>query len=125
MVYDTIDTIAAIATPLGESGIGIIRISGSQAYAVGDAIFRSTSSTPLAKRRDRSIQYGTIVDEQNKPVDEVILLIPIQQKMYWKFSAMAGGSHWKKLWALSFATVPGLPIPANLRSVRLLMAVSI
>lgn len=75
MVYDTIDTIAAIATPLGESGIGIIRISGSQAYAVGDAIFRSTSSTPLAKRRDRSIQYGTIVDEQNKPVDEVILLI--------------------------------------------------
>ena len=74
-MYDTTDTIAAIATPLGESGIGIIRISGTQAYAVGDAIFRSTSSTPLAARRDRSIQYGTIVDEQNKPVDEVILLI--------------------------------------------------
>ena len=39
-MYDTTDTIAAIATPLGESGIGVIRISGSHAYAVGDAIFR-------------------------------------------------------------------------------------
>lgn len=37
-MYDTTDTIAAIATPLGESGIGVIRISGSHAYAVGDAI---------------------------------------------------------------------------------------
>ena len=34
MMYDTADTIAAIATPLGESGIGVIRISGSKAYAV-------------------------------------------------------------------------------------------
>ena len=42
-MYDTTDTIAAIATPLGESGIGVIRISGSHAYAVGDAIFRSPS----------------------------------------------------------------------------------
>ncbi|WP_301859235.1 tRNA uridine-5-carboxymethylaminomethyl(34) synthesis GTPase MnmE [uncultured Megasphaera sp.] len=74
-MYDTTDTIAAIATPLGESGIGIIRISGSQAYAVGDAVFRSTSSVPLAQRRDRSIQYGTIVDDDGRPVDEVILLI--------------------------------------------------
>lgn len=45
-MYDTTDTIAAIATPLGESGIGVIRISGSHAYAVGDAIFRSPSGTP-------------------------------------------------------------------------------
>ena len=48
-MYDTTDTIAAIATPLGESGIGIIRISGTNAYAIGDTLFHSTSSTPLAK----------------------------------------------------------------------------
>lgn len=47
-MYDTTDTIAAIATPLGESGIGVIRISGSHAYDVGDAIFRSPSGKPLA-----------------------------------------------------------------------------
>lgn len=74
-MYDTTDTIAAIATPLGESGIGVIRISGNQAYAVGDAIFRSTSKTPLKDRRDRSIQYGTIVADDGRIVDEVLLLI--------------------------------------------------
>ena len=74
-VYDTTATIAAIATPRGESGIGVIRISGRTASDVGDAIFQSKSSLPLAQRRDRSIQYGLIVDDDGKAVDEVILLI--------------------------------------------------
>ena len=74
-MYDTTDTIAAIATPLGESGIGVIRISGSHAYAVGDAIFRSPSGKPLAQRRDRSIQHGLVVADDGRPVDEVLMLI--------------------------------------------------
>lgn len=74
-MYDTLDTIAAIATPLGESGIGVIRISGKNAYEVGDKIFSSKSTVPLVKRRDRSIQYGIISDEAGHPVDEVLLLI--------------------------------------------------
>lgn len=74
-MYDTTDTIAAIATPLGESGIGVIRISGSHAYAVGDAIFRSPSRKPLAQRRDRSIQHGLVVADDGRPVDEVLMLI--------------------------------------------------
>ena len=45
-MYDTTDTIAAIATPLGESGIGVIRISGSKAYDVGDAILPRKSCLP-------------------------------------------------------------------------------
>ena len=75
MMYDTADTIAAIATPLGESGIGVIRISGSKAYAVGDAVFKSSSEVPLANRRDRSIQHGMIVSDDGRPIDEVLLLI--------------------------------------------------
>lgn len=74
-MFDLTDTIAAIATPLGESGIGVIRISGSKAYTLGDAIFQSASSLPLGQRRDRSIQYGTIVDEQGRAIDEVLVLI--------------------------------------------------
>lgn len=74
-MYDTTDTIAAIATPLGESGIGVIRISGSHAYAVGDAIFRSPSGKSLAQRRDRSIQHGLVVADDGRPVDEVLMLI--------------------------------------------------
>ena len=63
------------ATPLGESGIGVIRISGSKAYAVGDAVFKSSSEVPLADRRDRSIQHGMIVSDDGRPIDEVLLLI--------------------------------------------------
>ena len=74
-MYDTMDTIAAITTPLGEAGIGAIRISGPAAYDVGDRIFCSASTTPLAKRRDRSIQYGTIIDENGTCIDEVLALI--------------------------------------------------
>lgn len=74
-MFDLTDTIAAIATPLGESGIGVIRVSGNKAYTLGDKIFKSTTTTPLAQRRDRSIQYGTIVDETGKAIDEVLLLI--------------------------------------------------
>lgn len=74
-MYDTADTIAAITTPLGESGIGAVRISGPGAYAVGDKIFKSKSEVPLKERRDRSIQYGTIVDENGNCIDEVLALI--------------------------------------------------
>ena len=74
-MYDTADTIAAITTPLGESGIGAVRISGPGAYAVGDKIFKSNSEVPLKERRDRSIQYGTIVDENGNCIDEVLALI--------------------------------------------------
>ena len=74
-MYDTADTIAAITTPLGESGIGAVRISGPGAYAVGDKIFKSKSEVPLKERRDRSIQYGTIVDENGTYIDEVLALI--------------------------------------------------
>lgn len=74
-MFDTTDTIAAIVTPLGESGVGIIRISGREAYDVGSRIFKSRDAAPLAQRRDRSIQYGHIVNEEGQVIDEVLLLI--------------------------------------------------
>lgn len=74
-MYDTEDTIAAIATPLGESGIGVIRISGSKAYTIGDAIFCGVTATPLSKRPDRTIHYGHICDEKGTCIDEVLALI--------------------------------------------------
>ena len=57
------DTIAAIATALSNSGIGIIRISGDEAVSIGDAVFR----TKFGKRKikdvkSHTIHYGYIVD---------------------------------------------------------------
>lgn len=81
-MYDTADTIAAIATPVGESGIGIIRISGVNAYTVGDKIFKSKSNLPLAQRRDRSIQYGYVIEEDGHCIDEVLAMIMKGPKSY-------------------------------------------
>lgn len=71
----TNETIAAIVTPPGESGVGIIRISGDQAFSVGDVLFRSVSAVPLAQRRDKSVQYGHITERNGAVIDEVLVLI--------------------------------------------------
>lgn len=57
------DTIAAIATGLTDSGIGIIRISGPEAVMVGDHLFRMSSGKKvLADMPSHLLQYGFVVD---------------------------------------------------------------
>lgn len=63
------DTIVAISTPLGEGAIGIIRLSGHQAFEVVDAIFKPASNKI---RTDRELVYGHIVDG-DVIVDEVMV----------------------------------------------------
>lgn len=64
-------TIAAIATALGEGGIGIIRISGEQSLTIARKIFRSAGSKALADHINTLI-YGKVVDENEQAVDEVL-----------------------------------------------------
>ncbi len=69
------DTIAAIATPLGEGGIGIVRISGADAISlVGDA-FLSPKGRDLASSRNWSLNYGWILDGNSEKIDEVIVSV--------------------------------------------------
>ncbi|RKY61867.1 MAG: tRNA uridine-5-carboxymethylaminomethyl(34) synthesis GTPase MnmE, partial [Candidatus Latescibacterota bacterium] len=65
------DTIAAISTPLGIGGIGIVRISGPQAVEIVEGIFRGKVS--LGKVRRRRMLYGRIVDGRGEEVDEVLV----------------------------------------------------
>src|SRR5881398_2347533 len=70
------DTIAAIATPLGEGGLAVIRLSGPQALAIADRSFLpvgKTSSQPSAAPT-HTIHYGRIV-RQGGTVDEVLLSV--------------------------------------------------
>jgi len=61
------DTIAAIATPLGQGGIGIVRLSGADALAIAQKLFHR----PLL---DRRLVYGYIIDpETDEVVDEVLV----------------------------------------------------
>ena len=68
------DTIAAIATGMTDSGIGIVRISGSGAVEVGDRIFRSPSGRRiLGKAKSHKLYYGFVVDEADGfEIDEVL-----------------------------------------------------
>jgi tRNA modification GTPase len=65
------DTIAAISTPPGEGGIGIVRLSGADAIAVVRRIFRSASGRDPDQDRGR-VFYGEIVDD-GAVVDEVLV----------------------------------------------------
>jgi tRNA modification GTPase len=61
------DTIAAIATPLGEGGLGVIRVSGSQAISVVNQIFCSSKAKDLSKVESHTCHYGTIVEPSPRP----------------------------------------------------------
>ncbi|MCI6649508.1 MAG: tRNA uridine-5-carboxymethylaminomethyl(34) synthesis GTPase MnmE, partial [Lachnospiraceae bacterium] len=67
------DTIAAIATPLSASGIGIIRVSGEQSAELVDKIFSGRKH--LYEYAPNTINYGHIVDASGQMVDEVLVSV--------------------------------------------------
>jgi len=67
------ETIAAISTAYGLSGIGIIRISGEQAVNIADKIFKSKNGKNLKRLDERKLNYGWIINPSNEEkVDEVL-----------------------------------------------------
>ena len=67
------DTIAAIATPIGESGIGVVRLSGPDAKAVALKVLRKPRGGSFADLQDHRLYYGRVVDPAaGRPVDEVL-----------------------------------------------------
>lgn len=72
------DTIAAIATPPGIGGVGIIRVSGSETFSIVNRLFSSQGTLDLRKRPNKTIQYGYIIDPDTPDrhiIDEVLLLL--------------------------------------------------
>ena len=68
------DTIAAIATAMTSSGIGIIRISGEEAVSITDQIFCPKGGKKLAELESHTIHYGHICDG-DEVIDEVMVLL--------------------------------------------------
>ena len=56
------DTIAAISTPAGEGGIGIVRLSGKGALGIADKIFISSSGKKPSNFKTHTLHYGAIVE---------------------------------------------------------------
>lgn len=69
------ETIAAIATGMSNSGIGIIRMSGPEAISIADGIFVSARKNfKLSEAATHTVHYGNIVYEDNI-IDEVLIII--------------------------------------------------
>ena len=66
-ILQEFDTIAAVATPLGMGGVGVIRISGEKAFEIIEKIFTNPNFEP------RKFNHGWIIDNETK-IDEVIIL---------------------------------------------------
>ena len=79
-------TIAAIATAMSESGIGIVRISGENAVHIADQIYRTKTGKRMFSRFDsHTIHYGFIVDDENgrdEIIDEVMVSLMKAPRSY-------------------------------------------
>ena len=72
------DTIAAISTPIGESGIGIVRISGPKALEIAQKVFRDKklNKTKVKNFFSHTVHYGFVIDpESGEKIDEIILVL--------------------------------------------------
>lgn len=68
------NTIAAISTPMGTGGVGIIRISGEKSAEIADKIFVAFSGKKLSQSEGYKAHYGRIFENGN-PIDEAICLV--------------------------------------------------
>lgn len=76
--YSLGETIAAIATPPGEGGVAVIRISGPQALRVASAVF----SGPVHTYLSHTAHLGKILDSNRSLVDEALLLVMLNPRSY-------------------------------------------
>lgn len=76
------DTIAALSTPLGEGGIGIVRLSGPEAIVLAEAVFRATNNeVALSQVPTHTLHHGFIVSE-GKRIDEVLVSVMRAPRTY-------------------------------------------
>lgn len=76
--YQPGETIAAIATPPGEGGVAIIRISGHQAIDAAERLF----SGPVRSYKSHTVHYGTFYNAAKEPIDQVLLLLMLGKRSF-------------------------------------------
>jgi len=82
---DKQDTIAAISTPLGKSGIGIVRLSGPDALEITRELFRTESGRDLAEVKSHTLHHGLVYDRgSDDPIDEALFTVMKSPNTYTK-----------------------------------------
>lgn len=82
MEFSNQDTIAAIATPLGVGGIGIVRLSGPQAVLIAEKVFTAASREPLSRFPTHTVHFGRIHDEADDVIDDVLVTVMQAPRTY-------------------------------------------
>jgi tRNA modification GTPase len=72
---DQVDTIAAIATPLGIGGIGVVRVSGPATLTMVQRVFVRQNGIPCTSLKSHRVYHGFVVDGMGERVDEVLLCL--------------------------------------------------
>lgn len=91
MITKEFDTITAIATPLGEGAIGIVRISGTQAISIAQQIFKGKQ---LETADSHTLNYGHIVDpERGEVLDEVMVGVMRSPKTFTREDVIEINTH--------------------------------
>jgi tRNA modification GTPase len=99
-----IDTIAAIATPIGRGGIGIIKISGKDAISIAESVFQRSAPftddspqkgrVPFSSIKSHHLYHGHIVDkEKGRVLDEVLLSVMMAPHTYTKEDVVEINTH--------------------------------
>lgn len=91
MITKEFDTIAAISTPLGEGAIGIVRLSGTDALAIAQKIYRGKD---LSIASSHTLNYGHIIDPQNNDIlDEVMIGVMLAPKTFTREDVIEINTH--------------------------------
>src|SRR5947209_17300206 len=75
---DAVDTIVAIATPLGEGGIGVVRLSGPEALSIGGRLFQSVSGADPLQFRSHTVHLGRAVEPESGETIDTALFTPFR-----------------------------------------------
>ncbi|HEP1510861.1 TPA: tRNA uridine-5-carboxymethylaminomethyl(34) synthesis GTPase MnmE [Streptococcus pyogenes] len=85
------DTITAISTPLGEGAIGIVRLSGTDALAITQSVFKGKN---LERVASHTINYGHIVDPKTGTIiDEVMVSVMLAPKTFTRENVVEINTH--------------------------------
>lgn len=88
------DTIAAIATPPGEGGIGIVRISGENAGFVVDKFFKAVKRNfSVVDFKTHQAVYGKVIDDTGNVIDEALCIAMWAPNSYTKENVVEIQSH--------------------------------
>ena len=67
-------TVAAISTAMSNSGIGIVRMTGEEAFEIADRVYKGKKNKKLSEQKSHTIHYGFITDDE-EVIDEVLVML--------------------------------------------------